>query len=273
MKQILYILFFVSLISSCEKEVEINLDEKNPQLPVFSGWISTAFSNQAIKIQRTKNFSSPSNPTYISNATIQIINNTDTIQYVYNLSSQQYEPTSSFVLQEGECKVEMNVENVTYKHAAPILKPIILNDIFIAAGTDSIGTKTGLLVDFQLPLENNYALLFELLVDSTGMGINYKSLTPTIMDMELFQNHIDEYNTFGDIIIFNNKLKIDNGNIVYKLIAHRISDAQYNYILRFQEEYDGNLYSPQPSNVPTIISNNGLGIILLSADSFIEFTF
>jgi hypothetical protein len=273
MRKVGHIILICLSFISCEKEVELNLDDKNPNLPVFSGWITSAFSNQAIKIQTTSNFSTPSNPTYISSASILVENNGVNYTYHYNPSTHQHEPTSSFVLEEGHSKVQIKIDGKSYEHEAEIYSPIFMNEIFAYCEIDTLGAPTGLLVQFDMPTENNYAILFELLVDSSGMGINYESLTPTILDMALIQNYLDEYNTYGDIVIFQDLLNIDNGQIVYKLISHRISTEQYQYILRFQKEYDGNLYSPQPNNMPTIFSNNGLGIVLLSADSFIEFTF
>lgn len=256
---------------ACQKKVQMNQNSENPNLPVFSGWISNLEGEQSIQIQSTENFSSYNAPIYITGGKI-IVDNDNNLE-IFTQSGNNYISSSNYALKNGICTIEITVNNKIYTQNVDVFDPIDINSISFYKEITDVGIQTGILADFNLPSEENYTMVFELLVDSTGSGNNYTSLTPTIHSMELFNNHVDEYNEFGDILLFDNQLISDDGTILYKLVSHRISTLQYDYLLRIQEEPNGSIYSAQPVNLPSMFSNNGLGIVIVSSDSFIEFTF
>lgn len=265
----LFYILISAFIFGCQKEVKIDLNNKNPKLPVFSGWVSTSQGDQSIGVETTKNFSSESTPNYLQNAKITVKNNDN--QWDYYFQNDKYLPNSNFYLQKGFCKVSIEIEGKVYEHSSEVKDPLEMTDIFAYGQGDTVG----LLLQFVPPVENTYSILFELQADSTGLGNNFKSITPHVNQMELINRHLNEYNVFGDILLFDKKIIVQNNSnsIIYRLISHRITDEQYNYILRVQQDNDGLLYSPQPSNLPSIFSNNGLGIVLISADSYFDFSF
>lgn len=271
MIRVLFLLPILMICFSCQKEVEKNLNDENPSLPYFSGWITNLSGTQEIQILKTNNFSSNPSSSYITNGTITVTNNSSIEDFINN--GFGYFSSPNYSLNSGNCIVTINVSGKTYTESVELYDPIILNDIFFSEDIYQEGTETGIFVDFNLPSEDNYSILFELLADSTGNGDQFESLTPDIHSMELFENYVDEYNEYGDILLFQNQLISDDGTILYKLIAHRISDAQYNYLLRIQEEPSESIYATQPVNLPTMFSNGGLGIVIISSDSVIEFNF
>lgn len=265
MKNIFCLIGIVFALLSCQKEVEIDLESSNPKLPVFSGWISSQEGVQHISIQTTQNHSSYSSPEYITNATVTVTNNSDVEQF--NLAGNLYASSPSFKVENGMTTVSIQVEGKTYQQYVEVFDPIEINDVNFDNET------SGLLVGFDLPQEENYAIVFELLADYTGEGTSYTSLTPTIYDMELFENYVEEFNEYGDILLFENLVDSDDEGTLYKLVAHRISIQQYNYLLRIQEQPSNSIYATQPVNLTSMFSNNGLGIVVVSSDSFIEFSF
>ncbi|GEM_PF-6394239 len=259
------------LFISCQKQVNINQNPENPNLPVFSGWISNLEGEQAIQIQSTGNFSSTNSPIYMSGGIVSVSNN-GSLEY-FTETGDNYLSNLNYALSNGICSIDITINNKTYTQQVEVFDPIEINSISYDEDISGEGIVTGIYADFTLPSEENYTIVFELLVDSTGNGDSFKSLTPTIHDMELFNNHVDEYNVYGDIYLFSHLLTSDDGTIRYKLISHRISTLQYNYLLRIQEEPSGSIYSTQPVNLPSMFSNDGLGIVIVSSDSFVEFSF
>ena len=271
MKNLFCFLCVVIIFLSCQKKVKINLDDSNPNLPVFSGWISTQEGVQEISVQMTQNYSSVTTPQYITNAVVSVMNNTDNEQF--NMIGDTYKSLSNFKVVNGTSTVSINVDGKIYNQYVEVFDPIEMNDVEFDEDVSEVGSSTGILVGLELPSEDNYAIVFELLADSTGEGNTYESLTPTIYEMELFENYVAEFNQYGDILLFSNLLKSDDGSISYKLVAHRISIQQYNYLLRVQEEPSNSIYSTQPVNLTSMFTNDGLGIVIVSSDSFIEFNF
>lgn len=273
MTRIFFLILTLLICLSCQKEVEKNLNDKNPLAPYFLGWITNLSGTQEIQILKTNNFSSNPTPNYITNGIITVTNNS----YIENFvnSGLSYFSSPNYSLNSGSCIVKINVDGKTYTESVELFDPIELNEISFSEDVyeEGIGTETGIFVDFNLPSEDNYSILFELFADSTGNGDQFESLTPDIHSMELFENYVDEYNEYGDILLFQNQLVRDDGSILYKLIAHRISNVQYNYLLRIQEEPSESVYATQPVNLPTMFSNGGLGIVIVSSDSVIEFNF
>jgi hypothetical protein len=264
----IYSVLILLVFCSCQKKVKINQNSKNPNLPVFSGWINTLEGEQIIQIQSTSNYSSYSIPSSIYNGNVYVTNNNN-IEF-FTPSNLGFISSSNYSLQKGSCAITIKVNNKTYVQDVEVFDPISMTSISAYEDVSEPGVSTGILVEFDLPQEDNYTIVFELLADSTG-GTDFVSLTPSIKKMVLFNNFIDEYNLYGDILLFNNELMSDDGTINYKLVAHRISTLQYNYLLRIQEEPSSSIYSTQPVNLPSMFSNGGLGIVIVSSDSFIEF--
>lgn len=267
----IYSILIFFAFCSCQKKVKINQNTENPDLPVFSGWISNLEGSQSIEIQATSDYSSHSTPSYISNGVVYVSNNNN-VEF-FNQNGISYVSSPNYSLQNGTCVVTIKINNKTYTQSVDVFDPIDINSISFFEEITDPGIPTGVLVDFTLPAEENYTMVFELLVDSSGVGDDYVSLTPTIKTMDLFNNHIDEYNEYGDIVLFDGILISDDGSILYKLISHRISTLQYNYLLRIQEEPSSSIYSTQPVNLPSMFSNDGLGIVIVSSDSYVEFSF
>lgn len=254
---------------SCKKKVIIDLNSKNPNLPVFSGWISGQSGNQEIIIKSTSNYSSNSVDSYLTTANVNYIDASSS-QY-FSLNGNVYKPNSNFSFTTGEKSIVIQLNGKTYEQKVSVYPPVNIESIEYY--DNGVPKESGLLVGFTLPTEKNYAMAFELLADSTGSGNNYISLTPTIHSMELFDNYIDEFNEYGDVVIFKELLDPNNTTILYKLVLHRISAEQYNYLFRIQSSMNDDLYATQPYNLPTMFTNGGLGIVIVSSDSFFEFTF
>lgn len=268
MKASYYILGILFFLFSCKKEININRNDANPDLPVFTGWVNNLGGIQKITVSATSDFSSPNSSDYLSGAQIKW-SNSNGVKY-FSASGNQYNSPSNFVLSQGKNTLEITLNGEIYTQEVEVFDPIDIQNIAYYEGNEF---DHGLLVQFDLPTEDNFAMVFELLVDSTGVGNQYKSLTPTIHEMELFENYLSEFNQYGDVIIFKDLLDPSNTSNIYKLILHRISVDQYNYLLRIQQEPDGGLYSTLPVNMPTMFTNNGLGIVIASSDSYIQFYF
>lgn len=263
MKQVLLFISALSLalLHSCTKEIDIELEEGDRRL-VIDAWFTTEEKVHEIRLSETANYFSNEATPLVSGATVQISGGGNVFPFTESSPGiYQSAPTA---------KAEMGTSytlSVTYN-----------NQIYEAI--DYCDTVPSLDSMVLYPIYDNGDLKrYEFLIwtkELSGYGHYYVwrtlnnniYLKDTLSEIEI---ESDEY--LGDGLEFNNfpiesigASQVNSGDTL-TLEQHNISRQTYDAFMAIlaETEWRGGIFDSPPANIPSNISNDGLGVFVVSS--------
>jgi len=259
-----YILFFLLglLTVSCTKDLDIELDEGDRRL-VVDAWFTTEEKVHEIRLTETAAYFSNEATPLVSGATVQISGGGDVFPFTeVEPGIYQSEPTAHASMGTSYTLA------VTYE-----------NEFYEA--TDYCDTVPSLDSMIIIPTYNNEGVLkrYEFLIwtkELSGYGHYYVwrtlnndvYLRDTLSEISI---ESDEY--LGDGLEFEafpiesvSANQVSSGDTL-TLEQHNISKQTYDSFLAIlaETEWRGGIFDSPPANIPSNVSNNGLGVFLVSS--------
>lgn len=259
MKKLLYFLLVLFAFSSCVKEITLDLSNRNPNYPVFSGLISSNVDPSFIQVKKSQSFSTEPVIELINDMSITVSNNGN--DFVFNNSGGVYIAPGSFNMIPGPTSIRAEKNGEDYVYNTTVYNPVTS----VSASFDE-DFGVNVLGSFD---DGVYYLLLQLEMDITGAGSNF--VHSGLPDQAVI---IDAEAGFYDLDFFWGDYVEDmDDSYLYRVQVLRISADQYGYWNTFQAEQTGALTSATPGNVENLFSNNGLGIVLVGSSESALVTF
>ncbi|MEO9532266.1 MAG: DUF4249 domain-containing protein [Crocinitomicaceae bacterium] len=259
-----YIAFFIfsTALFSCTKEIDIDLDEGDRRL-VIDAWFTTEEKVHEIRLSQTADYFSNEATPLVSGASVQIdgggelFSFTETAPGIYHSAPTAHATMgTSYTL------------NVTYE-----------GELYQA--TDYCDTVPSLDSLALYPIYNNQNELtrYEFLIwtkELSGYGHYYvwRTLNNSVYIKDTLSEisiESDEY--LGDGLEFESfpiesvRASDVNSGDTLKLEQHNISRQTYDAFIAIlsETEWRGGIFDSPPANIPSNVSNNGLGVFLVSS--------
>lgn len=248
MKKIfLYTFLIPILFTSCEKVIDIDLNNSTQQT-VIEANISNIHQQQTILISKTGNFSESNSFTKVSAAVVTVLEEAGATFTFVETSPGTYLSTSSFKGIAGKnytLNITAQAINYTAQSKMPIqisLDTLLVENVFFA-GEDRIIIKP------------QYK-------DPQGLG-NYYYINQFVNGKQTKAVFVydDRFNDGGIVTrpLLNSDDKIKKGDTV-TVELQCIDFATYKYYVGLKSIFDSNQFnSATPSNPPSNINNNALG--------------
>lgn len=231
------------LLSSCEKEIDIDLNSADPQV-VIEGSVTDGPGPHYVKISESVNFSDANVYPPVSEAVVVISDNLGIIDTLTESSSGIYQ-THTITGVPGN-KYELNVQIGESKYFASSIMPqkVKLDSLrfepLFAPGSESLYSVLPVYVDPET-LGNNYRFL---------VSVNGKKNNSYIVDNDVIGN-----GTTNDFPIFDPEMEILSGDTV--TVEMRCIDlSTYNYFYSLAQISGG---GPGGGTTPANPTNNIYG--------------
>ncbi len=232
--------------SSCEKVIDLKLQNSSPQL-VIEGGISNVAQPLTVKISRTVPFDQPSVFPGVSGAVVKMTTGTSTINLT-ETSNGVYQSPPSFGRPGRTYNLQVDVESKTYKASSTMPTVVLIDSIAI----DEDGFRS-----------NNEKTMVVYLSDPPSQKNQYRFILK-VNDVQIKQVYTrnDEFSNGKTIrvALFQDDVKIKSGDRV-EIEMQCIDERNYTYWFTFSKQ-SGNAQgnaSVSPTNPPNNFDNPVLG--------------
>jgi hypothetical protein len=243
MKQLIIIIIISFLLSSCEKEINIDLNSSDPQF-VIEGTITNQPGPYFVKITKTVNFSDGNNFPRVSNASVIISDNLGNSETLTETSPGVYKTNTTTGVPGRTYNLSVTAEGKTFYASSTMPLPVILDSLkFLPFSGPTGGDNYSTIPVFTDPASesNNYHFLL------TVNGIPDKSYI-------LFNDNATN-GTVNQRPAFNPQTEIKTGDSV-KIEMRCVDLNTYTYFFTLSQ-IAGN--GPGGGTTPTNPPNNFTG--------------
>ena len=248
MKNLLYLFGCIVIISSCQKVIDVDLNEADPKFVIEANYTAED-STVRVKVSLTSNYFDASTPTTVDNATVIITDHLGVSVPVISIGDGMYELTNYIPTFETDYTLTVSHGGVTYTAVSTMHAPVQLEDITYEYYPGFFGLDPGYVCDLNFydppGVENYYIIALSL------NGVADTKLTSLFLHNDAFSDgnlikrplFKDEFNQVGDTV---------------GMEMRSIDKVTYQY---FYEIFSiaGGQTSAAPSNPATNWDNDALG--------------
>lgn len=268
MKNITYIIFVLFIfLSSCTEKIDFNLNSGANNRLVVDGSISDELKIHSVKLTRSINYfyneTAPAEldakVTISDGENIFLLNDSDK-NGIYTTDTVAGIPGKTYTL---DIKLKTGEEYSAQSYMKPVGTMDSLRYSY-ENETDFTGQElwfyTIYLYAAESPIPGDY-YLWDLYIDNV---IDTDTLKEKVFvdDVNVNGNYIFEWNMFK---IEEEKIAKDTTEIEVKMLSIQKQQYDYNLSLLLETVYKGSPFDGPPANVPTNISNNGMGFFSANA--------
>lgn len=280
MKKIIPIILLIVSVLSCREPIDFELNGDGNSRLVICGGITTEAKSHTVTLTRTMSYYSPEAAPRETGAIVTISDGTN----IFPLTESSFNPglykTDSTVYGEVNKTYTLKVttkDGEIYEASSPLLR---------VAEIDSVSYKYNELFMYDKDRSNYELLLFS--QEIPGIGDNYMSNiylqnnsgeyvldNDTLRETPFYQDQqFDGYYLpgLGFYNISAQTIKTDSVNVKVELLSLTLDYYEYNYAILMETDYRGSPFDGPAANIPTNISNGGLGYFWASASSTYFFT-
>jgi hypothetical protein len=262
------------LLFSCEKKIEFDLNKQENSRLVVEGNLTDQTKEHIVKLTRTSSYYESEPAPFETGATVSIYNGT-TYHQLTEISPGIYKTAANYTGEVGKTyTLSITTSNNQEYSASSTIYPVTQIDTIITQIEDPIKGEGGSGPDVKgmiLSL-NHYG------PEPSTLGNNYMwmvflngtNLTPLVTDIYFENDEFVNGNYINDLAIhqideFDPILSADTLRFTVEL--HSISREYYDFLtaIIIETEFNGGLFAGPPANIPSNISNNGLGFFRASA--------
>ncbi|MBL4668569.1 MAG: DUF4249 domain-containing protein [Flavobacteriales bacterium] len=261
-----YILFVTIIISlfSCEKPIDFDLNNQENSRLVVEGSVTNQTKAHTIKLTRTSSYYENQPAPKEVGATVTIFDGTS-IHTLSEISDGIYQTATTYKGEVGKTytlNITTNNDNF-YTASSNLVAVATIDTVLFNVDTD-FDDEEVLILEHYGPEPNEEGNNYMWLVDING--INYTEDIATTMfvtDEHVNGNYIDGFE-FQEILL-EELPNTDTLKVTVEM--HSISRKYYDFLvaIALETEFNGDLFSGPPANIPSNISNGGLGFFIASA--------
>ena len=205
MKHLLYILGFFTVITSCQKVIDVDLNETDPKF-VIEGNYTAEDSTVRVKLTYTSNYFDESTPTEVNNATVVIKDHLGIEQTIPSIGEGMYELTNYIPNFETSYTLTVNHGGITYTAVSTMHTLVQMEDITYEYYPGFFGLDPGYVCDLNFydpaGVENYYIIALSL------NGVPDTKLTSLFLHDDAFSDgnliqrplFLEEFNQVGDTV-------------------------------------------------------------------------
>lgn len=247
MKNIFILLILTFIVYSCEKVIDVDLNDAAPVI-VIEGNLSNIPNKAEVKISMTSSYFDTVPSEMVSNAVVTLKSDFGD-SYVLNETGKGIYNSKEVWFREGSTyRLEVDVNGEKYE-AVSKLNPAVNIDSMRFYYEDSPFLDNGYYINMYLFDPPGVKNFYRLKYAKNGVFQN------TIDDLILFNDRYVDGNTI-EVTLFNQPLEL-NDTITLQLIS--LDEDAYEYLRTFQELVNSNPGSAAPANPISNISNGALG--------------
>ena len=262
MKRLIYISFvlFAALLSSCTKEIDIELEEGERQL-VIDAWFTTDTTAHEIRLTQTSNYFSQESAPLVSGASVQISGGGDVWDF-NEVSPGIYQSSPLAHAKMGSTyTLDITYEGENYQASDFCDTVPSLDDMQLYLNQDPDGDWYDLLIWTTELSGYGHWYCWRMLVNGEYIK---DTLSEISFDSDEYLGNGLTFEAFPIEWIWADQ--VVSGDTI-TLEQHNISKQTYdsfNAILT-ETEWKGGIFDSPPANIPSNISNNGLGVFIVSS--------
>jgi len=261
MEKYIFIIIFLFLFTSCEKEANIDLKEM-PPTPVVEGCISTDSKESYLKISMTKGFYRDHlEYDFIDNAEVNLSNNNGHhISFYFDTDKNQYVSHEN-AQPNTEYHLDIKFDKYEIKGNESVLSIPIIKSVNVFSTVNEYGFTGS---------------QYEIEIEDTSEAIDYYCIILGFSTNEGDYNSYANY-FFNDYEKVNGKFVIQNYRSLenfqdINMSVHHIPENYYNYIMTLYEigaaEYGQSPFNTTVMGNPESNLNTGIGFFGSSAVSY-----
>lgn len=260
--RLLYILPFLLLsLFSCTKELEIELEEGERQL-VIDAWFTSEQKTHEIRLSQTANYFSNEATPLVSGAQVSISGGNETFPFTEVSPGIYHSEPTAYARLGTTYSLRVEYENGIYEASDYCDTVPSLDTMILYPNYDDAGLLEGYEFLIWTKELSGYGHYYVWRVLKNG---DY--LKDTLSEIEI---ESDDY--LGDGLEFEafpiESVNIDevNSGDILTLEQHNISKQTYDSFIAILTEtaWSGGIFASPPANIPSNISNNGLGVFVVS---------
>jgi len=207
MKKIQYIIpiIFISMLYSCTKVIDIDLNEANPQY-VIQGVLYAGQHDFTVNITQTTSYFSPSAPEAVKNANVSLIDEqSDSFDLEY-IEEGNYLLTGFIAEELKEYTLRVIIDEKEFIASAKVAPFVAIDSIKIDVEEDEFdeSVEKGVRIWFTNHSENNNYYQIESYINSQEPYHNHRMIIGDYEDFESIDNafiYINEETASGDVIM------------------------------------------------------------------------
>lgn len=258
MKNIFYLLLLSTFTFSCQKVIDVDLNEENAEI-VIDATYTAKDSTVRVVVSNTTSYFDSSSPTYITDATVVITDQSGVTTTVSHIGNGVYELTNYIPNYNEIYTLNVSTNGLLYTAQSEMNPPVALSPITYDYVDGFFGAEGGYVVYFNMqdPIEEGD--YYEIALSRNGFP--YHSYT------EVFTQ--DDKLTNGNFVqrpLFGGELYELQDTILMEL--RTITKDKYNYINEIQSLASGQ--SGAPGNPNSNWDNNALGFFSAYSSSYQE---
>lgn len=161
MKQFIYIIGFFIVVTSCQKVIDVDLNDADPKF-VIEAYYTAEDSTVRAKVTFTSNYFDASAPAAVNNATVEITDHLGATQIVPSIGDGMYELTNYIPIFETSYTMSVTHGGVTYTSVSTLHQPVLLEDITYEYYPGFFGLDPGYVCDLNFndpPGVENYFVI------------------------------------------------------------------------------------------------------------------
>lgn len=249
MKQkLIYIITMISALYSCEKVVDIDLNDVDPRI-IIEANINNNSDSCLVRISKTGSYFDKYLPKMVSGAKISLENELRTFRYS-EIEDGIYELIKIGKLKLGEYKLNIEVDGETYEAISVMPSPVKIEYLVSEFHEGNIFEDSGYRVSFGFhdpELEENYYRIRYYLNDQ----LQNESNDYFLMSDDVFNGNSLQMQIYGETFFKDDTVKVE---------LMSIDKSTYDYFNTLQKVIgdDGN-ESAAPANPNSNFSNGALG--------------
>lgn len=276
MRRLLLFIFGVLLFSSCQENIDFDLNTEQSRL-VVDGGITDEKKRHMIKLTKTVSFYESEAAQGVTNANVTISDGSSTFQLVHETDGEYYTVDSIQGIPGNTYTLRVSYDGNNYE-ASEFMHPVIAIDTVQALKEDGF--------DFEENVPIDVINIYLFATESEGLGDYYlwkyqvkkpdtawKDMTPRYRDWTYASDEFVDGRspTSGWLIFaFIDESEIPPNSIV-RLEMGSISKEYYDYLDALgQQVFRGGLFDGPPANVPTNVSNGAMGYFSASSVTYSE---
>lgn len=245
--QIIAVALGVSILSSCEKVIDIELKNTAPQL-VIEGNITNLALSPTVIITRSVNFTDPNNFPGVHGASVKILSSSGATFNLTETSSGNYTMASLIGRSGRTYTLQVDVEGKTYKAVSKMPDQVVIDSVTIDEQTFGNDVTKNVVIYYNDPpnIKNQYR--FILFVN----GVQTKTV--------FARNDLFNDGSQVRVVLYQDDIKLKTGDRI-DIDMECIDERIYTYWFTFSKQ-DGNAMgngSTAPTNPPNNFDREVLG--------------
>lgn len=245
MKLLTLVISAVLLLSSCEKIIELELENAEPVV-VIDGGISDVLGHQLVKVSKTSDFTDPNQFNGLSGAMLMLTRSDGTITNFTEISPGTYQTPKMRGMPGTSYQLDVTVEGRTYSAKSTMPKKVVLDSLTFKQFSFFGTSNTYIAVNYNDPrlTENQYRYILKV-----------KGKT---VDEKVSEDRFYNGNKVSDAIFFEleDLVRGDSLLVEFQCIDRNV----YRYFFSLGQINNSSGPPVAPGNPTSNFSNGALGI-------------